>query len=80
MAGRTCHDQADCEIPTLEKRYQSVVGDVAGLIDAARGPAARSVNAVMTAICWLLQGGGGERLTASATAGALDPALWCTPS
>ena len=39
---------------TLEKHYQSVAGDVAGLIDAARGPAARSVNAVMAAGHWLV--------------------------
>ena len=80
MAGRTCHDEADLEIPTLGKRYQPVVGDVAGLIDAARSPAARSVTAVMTATCWLSQGGGGERLTDAVTTGARDWVLWCTPS
>ena len=38
----------------LEDRYQSVFGDVAGVIDAARRSAARSVNAVMTAAYWFI--------------------------
>ena len=38
----------------VEERYQSVFNDVAGLIDAARRSAARSVNAVMTAAYWLI--------------------------
>ncbi len=37
-----------------EERYQSVLDDVAGLIDAARRSAARSVNAVMTAAYWMV--------------------------
>ena len=36
----------------LEARYQSIFGDVARIIDAAKGSAARSVNAVMTATYW----------------------------
>ena len=40
--------------PALEEHYQSVFDDVAGLIDAARCTAARSVNAVMTATYWLV--------------------------
>ena len=37
-----------------EARYQSVFGDVSRIIDDARGSAARSVNAVMTAAYWLI--------------------------
>ena len=36
----------------LEARYQSIFGDVARIIDAAKGSAARSVNATMTATYW----------------------------
>ena len=38
----------------LDERYQSVLDDVAGLIDAAQRTAARSMNAVMTAAYWLI--------------------------
>ncbi len=38
----------------VEARYQSIFGDVSRIIDAARGSAARSVNAVMTAAYWLI--------------------------
>ena len=38
----------------LDTRYASVFGDVAKIIDAARGSAARSVNAIMTAAYWLI--------------------------
>ena len=38
----------------LEARYQSVLDDVAGIIDDARQSAARSVNAVITAAYWLI--------------------------
>ena len=37
-----------------DDRYQSVFGDVSGIIDAARRSATRSVNAVMTAAYWLI--------------------------
>ena len=36
----------------IEARYQSIFGDVSRIIDAARGSAARSVNAVMAAAYW----------------------------
>ena len=42
------------ESGALDDRYQSVFGDVSGIIDAARRSAARSVNAVMTAAYWLI--------------------------
>ena len=38
----------------IEARYRSVFGDVSRIIDAARGSAARSVNAVMTAAYWMI--------------------------
>ena len=38
----------------VDARYQSVFGDVSGIIDVARRSAARSVNAVMTAAYWLI--------------------------
>ncbi len=37
-----------------EARYQSIFGSVSRIIDDARGSAARSVNAVMTAAYWLV--------------------------
>ncbi|MDE0262075.1 MAG: PDDEXK nuclease domain-containing protein [Bryobacterales bacterium] len=37
-----------------EARYQSIFGDVSRIVDDARGSAARSVNAVMTAAYWLI--------------------------
>ena len=42
------------ESGALDDRYQSVFGEVSGIIDAARRSAARSVNAVMTAAYWLI--------------------------
>ena len=42
------------ESGAVDDRYQSVFGDVSGIIDAARRSAARSVNAVMTAAYWLI--------------------------
>ena len=38
----------------LEARYQSIFGDVSRIVDAARGSAARSVNAIMTAAYWMI--------------------------
>lgn len=38
----------------LDARYRTIFGDVSRIIDAARGEAARSVNAVMTAAYWLI--------------------------
>lgn len=37
-----------------DARYRTIFGDVLRIIDAARGEAARSVNAVMTAAYWLI--------------------------
>ena len=42
------------ESGALDDRYQSVFGDVSGIIDAAKRSAARSVNAAMTAAYWLI--------------------------
>ena len=42
------------EADELDVQYQSVFGEVSGIIDAARRSAARSVNAVMTAAYWLI--------------------------
>ena len=49
-----------------EVDYKSILGDVAGVIEAARRSAARSVNSIITAAYWLIgrriveheQGGG----------------------
>lgn len=49
-----------------EADYKSILGDVAGVIEAARRSAARSVNSIITAAYWLIgrriveheQGGG----------------------
>ena len=38
----------------LDAQYQSILGDVSGIIDAARQSVARSVNAVMTAAYWMI--------------------------
>lgn len=51
---------------SVEADYKSILGDVAGLIEAARRSAARSVNSIITAAYWLIgrriveheQGGG----------------------
>ena len=39
---------------TLETHYDSVLGDISKVIDAARSSAARSVNCIMTAAYWLI--------------------------
>ena len=39
---------------SLDKRYQSVYDDVSGVVDVARGHAARSINSIMTAAYWLI--------------------------
>ena len=38
----------------LDAQYQSIFGDVSSIIDEARQTAARSVNAVMTAVYWMI--------------------------
>jgi len=35
-------------------QYDSILGDISNLIDAARSSAARSVNSIMTAAYWLV--------------------------
>lgn len=39
---------------SLDVHYESVLGDISNLIDAARRSAARSVNCIMTAAYWLI--------------------------
>lgn len=39
---------------SLDKRYQSVYDDMSGVVDVARGHAARSINSIMTAAYWLI--------------------------
>ncbi len=39
---------------SLDIRYESILGDIANVIDAARRSAARSVNCIMTAAYWLI--------------------------
>ncbi len=39
---------------SLDKRYQSIYDDVSGVVDVARGHAARSINSIMTAAYWLI--------------------------
>ena len=38
----------------LEVHYDSILGDISHVIDAARKSAARSVNCIMTAAYWLI--------------------------
>jgi hypothetical protein len=38
---------------SLDEHYDSVLGDISKIIDAARRSAARSVNYIMTAAYWL---------------------------
>lgn len=38
----------------LDAHYDSVLGDISSVIDAARRSAARSVNCIMTAAYWLV--------------------------
>ena len=45
---------AASKVGEAEARYQSMFGDVSRILDDARGSAARSVNAVMTAAYWLI--------------------------
>ena len=39
---------------SLDVHYDSILGDISNLIDAARRSAARSVNCIMTAAYWLV--------------------------
>ena len=39
---------------SLDVHYESVLGDISNVIDAARRSAARSVNCIMTAAYWLI--------------------------
>ncbi len=39
---------------SVDNQYGSILGDISGVIDAARKSAARSVNSVMTAAYWLV--------------------------
>ena len=39
---------------SLEIHYDSILGDISNVIDAARRSAARSVNCIMTAAYWLI--------------------------
>jgi hypothetical protein len=39
---------------SLEVHYESVLGDISNVIDAAKRSAARSVNCIMTAAYWLI--------------------------
>lgn len=39
---------------SLDKRCQSIYDDVSGVVDVARGHAARSINSIMTAAYWLI--------------------------
>jgi len=39
-----------------EADYKSILGDVAGVIEAARRSATRSVNSIITAAYWLIGG------------------------
>ena len=41
---------------SLEVHYESVLGDISNVIDAAKRTAARSVNCIMTAAYWLIGG------------------------
>lgn len=41
---------------SLEVHYESVLGDISSVIDAAKRTAARSVNCIMTAAYWLIGG------------------------
>ena len=38
----------------MEVHYESVLGDISNVIDAARKSVARSVNCIMTAAYWLV--------------------------
>ena len=39
---------------SMEVHYESVLGDISSVIDAARNSAARSVNCIMTAVYWMI--------------------------
>jgi predicted nuclease of restriction endonuclease-like (RecB) superfamily len=39
---------------SLDVQYDSILGDISNLVDAARRSAARSVNSIMTAVYWLV--------------------------
>ena len=51
---------------SLDVSYDSLLGDIALLFDAARGTAARSVNSIMTAAYWLV----GRRIVESEQGGS----------
>ena len=39
---------------SLDVHYDSILGEISNVIDAARRSAARSVNCIMTAAYWLI--------------------------
>ena len=53
-AMRTTFQRETDNAGELEPHYQSIFGDVSRIVDAARGAATRSVNAVITAAYWLI--------------------------
>ncbi len=55
---------------TLETHYDSVLGDISKVIDAARSSAARSLNCIMTAAYWLI----GERIVETEQRGEMRAA------
>jgi predicted nuclease of restriction endonuclease-like (RecB) superfamily len=54
-------------LPGLGARYDSILREIAGVIDAARRSAARSVNSIMTAAYWLV----GRRIVESEQRGEI---------
>jgi len=52
---------------TLDGHYDSILGDISNLIDAARRSAARSVNSIITAAYWLI----GRRIVESEQKGEI---------
>jgi predicted nuclease of restriction endonuclease-like (RecB) superfamily len=52
---------------TLDGHYDSILGDISNLIDAARRSAARSVNSIITAAYWLI----GQRIVESEQKGEM---------
>jgi predicted nuclease of restriction endonuclease-like (RecB) superfamily len=54
----------------LEDRYDSILGDISGVIEAARRSAARSVNCMMTAAYWMI----GRRIVESEQEGKIRAA------
>jgi hypothetical protein len=39
---------------SIDVQYETILGDISNVIDAARRSAARSVNCIMTAAYWLI--------------------------